>query len=329
MDRFERDLGRKIGVGHVTATHTGTAALHLALLALEMRRGARVLLPTYVCAAVLHAIRYVGAKPVLVDVDPDTANIDPADAKRKARGAAAIVVPHMFGLPAPVDDLLALGVPVIEDCAMAVGATYRNRPVGSYGRLSVFSFYATKMLATGHGGAVATADRSLAARIRDLVEYDNRDEDRVRHNYRMSALAAALGRAQLRRTAEFVKARRAIADFYYARLDGLPVRLPPSGRQAYANLPMRSGPPRAGHVYYRFVVRAGSRLAGHLRSRGIEAKRPVYRPLHMYGSARSGAFPGAEELHRSAVSLPIYPSLSRTNQRRIASAVAASASVLA
>ena len=109
VERLEREIARFAGTRHATATQTGTAALHLALLGLGIGPRKRVLLPSYVCAAVLHAVRYTGARPVLVDVDPATANLDPADARRKARGAAAIIVPHMFGLPAPLGELRSGG----------------------------------------------------------------------------------------------------------------------------------------------------------------------------------------------------------------------------
>ena len=119
---------------------------------------------------------------------PETANLDPDDVRRRLRaGTKAIIAPHMLGRPAPVRELRALGVPVVEDCAMALGGK-----VGLQGDASVFSFYATKMMATGHGGAVVARDRAVVRRIADLVDYDNREDYRVRYNYRMSALVAAV-----------------------------------------------------------------------------------------------------------------------------------------
>ncbi len=301
VERFERGMERFLGGGHATAVHTGSAALHLALLALGVRPGDRVVLPTYTCAAVLNAVRYAGAEPVFADAAPETANLDPADVRRRLRARTrAIIAPHMFGRTAPVAELRRLGVPVVEDCAMAVGGEG-----GLLGDVSVYSFYATKMMATGHGGMVVTRDRRAAAAVRDLVEYDNRDDYRVRYNYRMSGLAAAVGRAQLAKVPEFVKRRRRIADYYYRAL-GLG-RTPP------------------GHVFYRCVLRVGpvGRFVRFMAARGIECKRPVYRPLHAYFPRASGEFPGAEELHRSWASIPIYPSLRPAEAARVARAARA------
>ena len=295
---FERELEAFLGGGRATAVHTGSAALHLALLALGVRPGQRVLLPTYVCAAVLNAVRYAGAEPILADVDPATANLDPSDVRRRLKPrTAAMIVPHLFGRPAPLAELRRLGVPIVEDCAMSLGTK-----TGRGGEISIFSFYATKMMATGHGGAVVASSRALAGRIADLVEYDNRDDDRVRYNYRMSGLVAAVGRAQLRKVPDFVKRRRRIAEYYFRTL-GL-------------------GKPPPAHGFYRFVLRVGAveRFVRFMASRGVDCKRPVYRPLHRYFAASKGEYPGAEELHRSWASIPLYPSLSRAETERVAEA---------
>jgi dTDP-4-amino-4,6-dideoxygalactose transaminase len=299
VEKFERALEKTVGKGRAVAVHTGSAALHLALLGLGVGPGDRVILPTYTCAAVLNAVNYTGAEGVLADVLPETCNLDPDDVKRRLRaGTKAIIVPHMMGRPGPVRELRALGVPVIEDCAMALGGD-----VGQGGEAAVFSFYATKMMATGHGGAVLARDKAMVARIADLVEYDNREDYKIRHNYRMSGLAAAVGRAQLAKLPEFVKRRRRIADYYYGTL--------------------KLGEPPPGHVFYRCVLRTGpvERFVRFMASRGVDCKRPVYRPLHRYAAAPAGDYPGAEELHRNWASIPLYPSLTRGEMERVALAV--------
>ena len=299
LARFERAMERFLGGGRATAVQTGSAALHLALLSLGVRPGDRVVLPSYCCAAVLNAVRSCGAEPLLADADPLTANHDPLDVQRRLRARTrAVVVPHLFGRPAPVREIRRLGVPVVEDCAMSLGGEG-----GLLGDVSVFSFYATKMMATGQGGMVVTRDRGRASLVRDLVEYDNRDDYRVRYNYRMSGLVAAVGREQLRRVPEFVKRRRRIAEYYYGTL-GL-------------------GALPAGHVFYRFAVRVRDvgRFVRFMAARGVECKRPVYRPLHRYFARAPGEFPGAEELDRSVVSAPIYPALRPGEVERVGRAL--------
>lgn len=282
-DRFDAALSKFLGT-KARAVQSGSAALHLALLALGVRRGDRVGLPSYTCAAVLNAVRYVGAEPEFLDNDENGL------VTRVARGVT--IVPHMFGLPAPFH-----GPKIVEDFAMAIGA---RKPRGP----AIGSFYATKVMTTGHGGFVSGCD------VDDLLAYDNRDDYRVRYNYRMSGIAAAIGEVQLRRLPGFVKRRREIADMYFRELD-----------RAAVELPARS----PDHVYYRFVVRArdADALIRFLGRKGIEAKRPVYRPLHTYVSKFRGKFRGAEDLHRRAVSLPIYPTLSDRDVGRVVEATRA------
>ena len=277
--KLTRFLGRK-----TFAVQSGSAALHLALLALGVRKGDRVALPTYTCAAVLNAVNYVGARPLFLDVGPD-GNIT------EVPGCVTIAA-HMFGHPAPFG-----GPRIIEDFAMAVGS---RRPKGP----AIGSFYATKMLTTGHGGFVTGCD------VEDLLRYDNREDYRVRYNYRLSGLAAAVGEIQLKKLPRFIQRRRKIADYYYKELDGGPVELPPRHRN---------------HVYFRYVVRPkeADRLIRFLVRRGIEAKRPVWRPLHTYFSGNRGKYRGAEEMHRRAVSLPIYPGLTDREAERVVEAVLA------
>ena len=310
VERFEQAMGRRLALRHAGAVSSGTAGLHLALLALDVGPGDDVLLPSLVCSAPLHAILAAGARPRLVDCDPATANMDPAAARRAlGRRAKAIIVPHAFGLPAELAELCALGPPVIEDCAQALGAAYRGRPVGSFGDVCVLSFYATKVLATGEGGMVLSGRRRLVDRVRDLRSYDERETFRPRFNYKMTDMAAALGLCQLGRLGEFLARRQALAAAYDRGLSGTPLRLPPR-------------PPDRTHMFHRYVVQAGPAagpLLAALGARGIAARRPVFRPLHAY--LELPGFPGAAEAWRAMVSLPIYPSLSRAQVNRVARAV--------
>ena len=308
--RFEAEAGGFLAFPPGVAVSSGTAALHLALLALDIKPGDEVILPSYVCVAPLHALEYVGATPILADVDPDGFNIDPDDAKaRLTPRTRAMIVPHLFGLPAELDPLLPLGVPILEDCAQAFSAEYRGRLVGTMGTLSVVSFYATKLMTTGEGGMVFGRDTRLLRRLQDLRDYDERREHRLRFNYKLTDMQAALGRSQLRRFPATLTRRRTIASRYCGRWRHLPVRLPvPADDRT--------------HAYHRFVlglqssaVRAASRLA----ALGITARRPVFRPLHhLLGQE---GFPGTDEVFRHALSVPIYPDLTEREERCVTDAV--------
>ena len=306
---FEREMANTLRVSGGVACSSGTAALHLALLALHVGEGDEVLLPTYACSALLHAVRAVRAVPRFVDCDPRSFNMDP-EAARKACSprVKALIVVHSFGLPAELDSLKSLGLPLIEAGAQALGGFDGGRPVGSMGDAAVFSFYATKLITTGEGGMLFSNDERILAEGRDLREYDQKEDDRLRFNYKMTDLQAALGLAQLTQLRRFLERRKAIASRYRERLRALPVQLP-------------LDPPGREHVYYRFVVKgplpADHYLAG-LQALGVEARRPVFRPLHRYLGLQG--FPGAEEAWEKAVSLPLYPSLLDEEVERVVAA---------
>jgi perosamine synthetase len=305
---FERELAGWLGTEAAVAVSSGSAALELALRALDVGAGDEVLIPTYVCDALHHAVRRTGATPVLVDADRTTLSLSAADARtRQTPRTRAIVVPHAFGLAADLAPFATLGVPVIEDCAQTVGARLDGRPVGSLGTLAVCSFYATKLLTTGEGGAVA-GPAALLARVRDARDYDEREDLTPRFNAKLSDLAAALGRSQLARFDAFVARRRAIAARYRARLRGAGCALPAEG-----------GP---RHVYHRFVVeveRPPDAVQASLAARGVAARRPVHRPAHR--ALGLGGFPEADRLWGRALSVPCYPTLTDGEVDAVASAL--------
>jgi len=298
VHRFEAELAGQVDAANAVAVSSGTAALHLALVALGVGEGDEVIIPSFVCAALLNAVRHVRATPVLADINPDTFNIDVRDVEhRLTPRTKAIIVPHLFGLPAGIRQIIALGVPVIEDCAQSLGSLLAGAPTGSFGLLSVFSFYATKVICTGEGGMVASRDAGLLERIRDLRDYDEKEDDRTRYNYKLTDLQAAMGRVQLRKLPDFIARRQAIA----ARYDNLLME---------RGIPRPASPPNREAIPYRYVVRM-ERLEEFLaagREAGIGYRRPVFKPLHrMLG--RTG-YPQTEAAFSTALSIPLYPSLS-------------------
>ena len=308
VEAFEREVAARVGVAAAAAVSSGTAALELALRALDVGPGDEVVIPTYACDALHHAVTRCGATAVLADADPATLTLSPADAGRRlSRRTRAIVVPHAFGLAADLGPFDALGVPVVEDCAQALGARLGSRAAGSLGRLSICSFYATKLLTTGEGGMVL-GPPDLIARVREGREYDERPDLVPRANAKLTDIQAALGRSQLRRLDRFLARRGAIAAEYRRRLRGVACRVPADAGEA--------------HVYHRFVVEVDAPLPPlleALHARGVTARRPVFRPLH-HALGLAG-YPEADRLWRTCVSLPCYPALTGEEVATVATAL--------
>ena len=297
VSEFETLFADCIGVRHAVAVSSGTAALHLTLAAMGINVGDQVIVPSYVCCALLNAVAYVGAQAVLADIDPESFNIDVTDVKKRITDRTrVIIVPHMFGRAADLKALLDLEVPIIEDCAQATGAMVGGKVLGTFGQAAIFSFYATKVMTTGEGGMVVTASDRLYRQLLDLREYDHKDAYRVRFNYKMTDLQAAVGICQLERLADFIHRRRELAARYRQALSGLPIQLPEAG---------------GGHIFFRYVIDTGQEvtpLIEALRRRGITGARPVYKPLHHY--LNQPGYPGAERAWQAALSIPLYPALS-------------------
>lgn len=309
--RFERELAARLGVEDAAVVASGSAALELALAALDVGAGDEVLIPTYVCDALYHAVRRVGATPVLVDADPWTHSLSPKDAlARRTRRTRAVIVPHGFGLTADLEPFRALEVPIVEDCAQALGAELPDgRPAGAGGTLSVCSFSATKMIAAGEGGAVAGA-AALVARVRETREYDGRHTLASCRNAKLTDMAAALARGQLARLDAFVARRRALAARYRRLLADVPARVP--------------GEHGGRHVYHRFVLaldRDPGVVAEALAIYGVVARRPVFRPAHR--ALGLDGFPEADRLWAASLSIPCYPALTDAEADQVARGVRA------
>jgi dTDP-4-amino-4,6-dideoxygalactose transaminase len=305
VERFERGMAAYFGVVGGVAVNSGTMALEVALRVLDIGPGDEVILPSYVCAAPWQAVQRVGAQARLVDIEPETFQID-ADLARAAitSKTRAIIVPHLFGLPADLTALTSLGLPIIEDCAQTLGALEQGRAVGSVGTLTVCSFYANKLLCAGEGGMLLSSDPLLLERARSLREYDGAPSlNPLASNLKITDLQAAVGLAQLDRLPGFLERRVSLARQYREALAGTAVTLPavPSGRS---------------HVYYRFVVRLSQRRSGsdelseclgRLERQGVQCRKPVFRSLHRYLGL--DGFPASEAAEREALSFPLYPAL--------------------
>jgi len=315
VQKFEQSFADYLKIEHAVATNSGTSALHLALLALGVGPGDEVIIPSFVCCALLNAVNYTGATPILADIRPDTYNLDAADVKKRLSSRTrAIIVPHLFGLPADLDALSALGIPLIEDCAQAVGSEYGRRPVGTFGVAAIFSFYATKVMTTGEGGMVVSNSTDIAERVRELKTYDQKADYRVRFNYKMTDIQAALGLVQLGRLETFVRRRRAIAEEYTRSFQSLDLNLPPV---------------HPGHIFFRYVLGLNTDSTSWIQAlarQGIGCDRPVYLPLHR--QMKATGCPVSEKAWQYALSIPIYPSLTVEDVTQIIDAVSETASHL-
>jgi dTDP-4-amino-4,6-dideoxygalactose transaminase len=307
---LERVLAKVTGQAEGVAVSSGTAALYLALAALGIGRGDEVVFPSYVCTALWHAVTLAGATSVLVDIEPETYLPSPqAVARAITRKTKAVIVPHLFGLPADPEALMFPGIAVVEDCAQTLGVSVRGRPVGSLGDLTVCSFYATKLLTTGEGGMVLGRSEPLMARIRAFRQYDAQNELGPAFNYKLTDLQAAIGLCQTARLETFLARRRAIAARYAEAVQRAGVAPPcvPSGRE---------------HAYYRFVVRLPGPVAPVLEraeAHGISCRRPIFRPIHRYlGLA---GFPESDDAWEHALSIPLYPALTDAEVDRIVQAI--------
>jgi dTDP-4-amino-4,6-dideoxygalactose transaminase len=329
--RFERGFAEAHGARHCIGVNSGTSALHLALLALGVGPGDEVVMPAHTFLATASAIGYVGATPVFVDIDPVRLTMDPAalDAAITPRTRAIIPV-HIHGQPADMDAVMAIArahrLAVIEDAAQAHLARYRDRPVGTFGRLGCFSFYPAKNLgAGGEGGAVITDDDELAravAAMRDWGQLERGVHALPGFNYRMEALQGAILDVKLRHLAGWTAARQRHAAAYDAAFAGLGLseRLRPCA-------PFNDAP----SVRHLYVVRpqgvARDRFRGHLAERGVAtgvhyALAVPFHPVLAHLGHRPGSFPVAEALAASTVSLPLYPELTDLQRARVVDIVA-------
>jgi pyridoxal phosphate-dependent aminotransferase EpsN len=332
IDGFEADICAAVGVAHCVALNSGTAALHLGLLLLGVGPGDEVLCPSFTFVATANAITYCGATPVFVDSEADTWNMCPerlrealADRHRLGKKPKALLLVHLYGMPAKLDELLAIAaeyeLPVLEDAAEALGATWQQRPLGSFGQVGIFSFNGNKILTTSGGGALVTADAELAQRARFLATQakdpaPHYQHSEVGYNYRLSNLLAGIGRGQMELLPDRVKRRREIFNWYREHLDGLPglalaPAAEPAGSRANRWLTTLLLDPAA-------TAATPESVRQHLETRRIES-RPLWKPMHlqplfasapMYGGAvcaglfarglclPSGTAMGDEELHR-------------------------------
>lgn len=314
IEKFEQKFAKYCGCKYGISTASGTTALHLALASLDIRKDDKVIVPTFTMISTIFAIVYTGAKPVLVDADPATWNMDVDKIEKKITDKTKAILPvHIYGHPCDMDPIMEIArkynLYVIEDAAEAHGAEYKKKKVGGIGNIGCFSFYANKIITTGEGGMVVTNDEETAEKARSLKDLAFSKEKRFLHtalgfNYRMTNIQAAIGLAQFEKIDQLIQRRRAHA-YLYSRLlkdiDG--ITLPLENRWVK-------------NVYWMYSILIGERfkksrdeVMASLENKGIETRtffipthlQPVFRKMGLFKNEK---YPVAEAISREGVYLP-------------------------
>ena len=338
--RFEDLIAAKHSVAQALATTSCTSALHLAAMALGLGPGDEVVVPAFTWVTSAHCAEYVGARPVFADVSLDTFNIDPASlAAAITPRTRAVVAVHLFGLAAPMDEVLAMAkrhnLKVIEDAACAIGTTYRGRPVGGIGDVGCFSFHPRKVITTGEGGMVTTNDSAIGLKVASLRNhgvaghpgpgsgapkpYQMGRFDQLGFNLRLSDIQGAVGVAQMAKLDGLLDERRRLAAAYRERLSTIDGLVPPSAD--------------AGHTYQSYVIRVAeggvarrNRVMDVMSARSIQS-RPGTHAVHRleyyvkkYG-LRADQYPNACAAEDTTITLPMFPGMSEPDQAQVIAAL--------
>ncbi len=329
VDEFERKFARKVGTKYACAVSNGTAGLHLLMLACGIGRGDEVITSPFSFVASANSILYVNAKPVFVDIDPLTYNIDPTKIEAKiTKKTKAILVVHIFGQPCDMDPILRLAkkykLQIIEDACESICATYKNKKVGTFGQAGVFAFYPNKQMTTGEGGMIVTNNKKIyeiSDRLRNQGRAENDqwlEHKYLGYNYRLNEMSAALGISQLKKLDFMIEKRKRIAGWYnkYLKLSNDVVQVPIT---ATGN----------SHTWFVYVIKIMNKkidrdlLINNLKKVGISTK-PYLPSIHLFNyykklfKYRKGDFPVSEETSKYSLALPIYLGLTEMDCKSIA-----------
>ncbi|MEA5113433.1 MAG: DegT/DnrJ/EryC1/StrS family aminotransferase [Geobacteraceae bacterium] len=323
VSAFEEEAARYLGVKHAVAVASGTDALHLALVAAGIGPGDEVITTPFTFIATAEAIRYVGARPVFVDIDPETFNIDPRKIREAITASTRAVIPvHLFGQPADMEAIEPIctekGLLIIEDCAQSFGAASGKRMTGTIGKLGCFSFFPSKNLGCyGDGGMVTTDSDGLATRLLSLRNHGSRiryHHSEIGFNSRLDEIQAVILRAKLKRISAFNEGRRRVAGLYSSLLSDSGVICP-----------VEDG--KGVHVYHQYTVLTELReqIMAHLAKSGIASA--VYYPIPLHRQEVFAAdyadlsLPVAEDVAKRCMSLPVFPEMTEDQVKEVVSAI--------
>jgi len=325
--QFEDNFARFAGAKHAVAVNSGTAALHTALWARNIKGGDEVILPSFTFIATAEAIALVGAKPVFVDIKPNTYNIDPEKIEPAITSNTRAIIPvDLYGLPAEMDKIREIAdkynLIVVEDAAQAHGASYKSKPPGHFADIACWSLYASKNMTTGEGGMLTTNDGEYAEKLRLLRSHGEKEEYKAAmlgHNYRMPEIEAAIGIEQLKKLPTFVEKRRRNAETLTEKLSDI----------KQLALPVEPRGSRSSWYLYTVRLRNGTaeerdKVLQNLRKKGVGAGVYYHTPIHSmpyYSRNEDTSLPETEKASQQVFSLPVHPAIEMTHVSYIARAV--------
>lgn len=314
---FEKSISEYIGVKYSVVVNSFTSALHLALMALEIKAGDEVIIPAYSDLPILNAINYLNAVPVLVDVDIYTYSIKKEEVVKKITSRTkAIIISHNFGVPADIEEFLDLQIPIIEDCSYSFGAEiiyeHENvkRKVGSFGLVSVFSFDTDGIITTGNGGAVCSNSKDIINKIKRLKfnPLNKVDEYQTSYDYRMPDICSALGLSQIKIIDKLINRRREIVEFYNNKFMK-------SKYKIHREISGKKG------VYSKYTLLIESnidKVIEFCRRHKVSVRRAIYNPVYRILNKDPDEYPNSEHLYRKLIQIPLYPTLKNKEIEQIA-----------
>jgi perosamine synthetase len=312
VEQFENKLKSYIGRNYAVATANGFSAIHLSLIALGVEENDEVIIPSYTCPALLNPVLIMGAIPVFADIEDNSFNISARQVKKNiSEKTKAIIVPHTFGFPADVKAIRNLGYPVIEDCAQSLGGKLNDKKLGTFSEISIFSFYATKMITSGDGGMVLTDNKEIYEKVRNYRYYGHKKNHKfLAYNYHLTNLPAALGLSQLDNLKKWVEERKKLAkiyDHYFEKESGINID--------FSN--------KKQSIYFRYPIQLEKRdqLKEKLKQEDIYTGYGVLEGLHQLQNYPDKNFPNTAKFLKQILSLPLYPSLKESDIEFIAKKV--------
>lgn len=325
VDMFEKEFAEETGVRYATSVCNGTVALHLALLALGIESGDEVIVPTFTYIASVNAIAYCGATPIFVDSLQTSWQMNPNDIVKKITSKTkAILVVHLYGQSCDMSRIKQIATEnnlfIIEDCAEAFGTYYHGKHVGGFGDISTYSFFGNKSITAGEGGMVVTNnetlyDRAFHLKGQGLAKHRQYWHDAIGYNYRMTNIACAIGLAQLRRSKEFLKKKRDIAEYYHNAFENTHI-------QTHKEMPNTVHSYWMNSVIFDCDAQKRDKYRAILAEKNIET-RPLFYPVHtmpMY-SRKYENHPVAENISRRGFNIPSYPDLTEEELKYITNAI--------